>query len=72
VDGIRLGRRLAYREQVQNLARLAASLAPLECLSKPNCRRFFAAYVRELRPAEVDVRRIWQDVLASQQAYSRF
>jgi hypothetical protein len=71
VRSIRLRRRLTYREQVQNLARLAASLAPLECLSKPNCRRFFAAYVRELRPAEIDLRRIWQDVLASQQAFQR-
>ncbi|HEX4147714.1 MAG TPA: lipopolysaccharide kinase InaA family protein [Pirellulales bacterium] len=71
VGSIRLRRRLTYREQVQNLARLAASLARLECLSKPNCRRFFAAYVRELRPAEIDVRRIWQDVLASQHAFQR-
>ena len=73
LDGVRIRRQLSEREQVLNLARLAASAEAHDWLRLVDRVRFLRAYVAELAPQTVDRRKLFSAVArASQQIIARF
>jgi len=62
LDGVKIRRRLGYREQVRNLARLAASAEAHALVQHSDRRSFLKAYAQELLPQVTDAKQLWRDV----------
>jgi tRNA A-37 threonylcarbamoyl transferase component Bud32 len=61
-EDVRIARRLVHRRQVRDLARLATSIAAHPWVTRSILCRFLRSYLRQLRPASIDWKRLWQEV----------
>lgn len=61
-DGLEITSRLSSARQAGDLARLAASIQAHPWITRTIACRFFRAYLRQFRPADVDWKSLWREV----------
>ncbi len=62
LDGVRIHRRLSYRLQVRDVARLAVSASIHTCVSAEVRQAFLDAYLKTIRPNKLDRARFADDI----------